>query len=94
MIVGLNNKKEPQTMKQLSKDVGIVYAHLTTVLRQFQKEGIIQRHQGKNIINISLTKKGEKIAFHLRELEKVIEGESDNNIMEKEDKNNNNKEGE
>ncbi len=73
MLIGLDNKKEKQTMDQLSKEGGVNYFHLTTVMRQFQQEGIINREQDKNVIKISLTEKGKKIVKCLREIKEILE---------------------
>ena len=40
MFINLANKKEPQTMEQLSKEADVNYFHLTTVIKQFQQEVI------------------------------------------------------
>ena len=51
------------------------YPHLSTVLKQFEKENIISRHKnsGKTAYDVLLTKKGKKIVSALRELKKAIE---------------------
>ncbi len=85
MLIGLDNKEEPQTLEQLTKESKVNYFHLTTVIRQFTTEGIVNRDQEKNVIKISLTDKGKKIASCLRELMKAIEEEPEEKESEDDD---------
>ncbi len=67
-----------KTMKDLSKKCGMNYFHLTEVLNQFYREGIILKENRKNTYYISLTEKGQKITEHLLEIRSIMIGDEKN----------------
>ena len=68
-------KYKEKTMKELSKKCGMNYYHLTEVLNQFYKEGIITKTNIKNTYYISLTDKGKNITDHLLEIQNILKGD-------------------
>ena len=70
---------EPKTIKQLSSISGLNYFHLTEVINQFYREGIINKENNKNTFYISLTEKGEKITDNLLAIDNIINGRTTEN---------------
>ncbi len=64
-----------QKIKEISKFSGIDYSHLSTVLQEFQKEGLLLRDRKDTARSyaVKLTEKGEALAKVLRDVKNVVE---------------------
>lgn len=60
-----------RTIKEISKRIGMSYFHLTEVLNQFYKEGLLKKNVDKNTYRFSLTEKGKKIVELLLEIQQI-----------------------
>jgi len=60
-------------IKEVSKRVSMNYSHITMVLQQWQKEGIINKVRKEKALDISLTDKGKKIVECLKKLKQAID---------------------
>lgn len=71
----LNLEYGTQKINEIAKKHNISYFHLTTVLTEMQKEGIITRTliPKSNAYDIALTKKGNRIVQELSRLKNAIE---------------------
>ena len=67
-------------IRQLCKRVDICYFHLTNVLQQWQKEGVIDRTRDQNSLNITLTEKGKRIVKALLEFKTAVEEEPEKQL--------------
>ena len=60
-------------IKEVSKRVSMNYFHISMVLQQWQKEGIINKVRQEKSLDISLTKKGKLIVDCLKKLKNIID---------------------
>lgn len=60
-------------IKEVSKRVSMNYSHITIVLQQFQKDGIINKVRKDKAFDISLTDKGKRVVDCLKRLKNIIE---------------------
>lgn len=71
-------------IRQLCKRVDMSYFHLTNVLQQWQKEGVIDRTRDQNSLNITLTEKGKRIVKALLDFKTAVEEEPEKEEEEQE----------
>ena len=65
-------EKATLTVRELSKKTQTHYAHLTTVIGQFRREGIISTENVKNTLEVTLTEKGKALAVHLFKINDIV----------------------
>ena len=73
MDIFLRLELEGAKIKDISKETQIVYRHLTTVLQEMQKNGLIDRIPDKNMYEVVLTNKGKALCNVFKQLKKVVE---------------------
>lgn len=68
LIELLKEGTEDKYAMQLAKQVDITYSHLSKVINNFKKEGLInvEMHGRTNIIKLTI--KGKRVAEHLKEI--------------------------
>lgn len=72
LLIGLS--EGPEKLRETSKRIDMAYAHLNTVMQQFEKEKIVRKEkQPHSAYDVVLTEKGEAIVNALIELKKSIE---------------------
>ena len=71
LLLGL--EKCPEKLRECSKRINMNYEHLSTVIKQFEKENIIVKDKTKTAYDVVLTEKGKRIVSALRDLKKAIE---------------------
>jgi predicted transcriptional regulator len=81
----LNLEYGSSKINEMAKTSNISYFHLTNVLVELQKEGIITRTMNLNSYDVFLTPKGTKLVKKLSELKCIIE-ETDKDVKLKGDR--------
>lgn len=65
-------EKRTLTVRALSKKLPMHYAHLTTVVGQFHREGIVETENVKNTLEVCLTAKGRAMAALLFKMNELV----------------------
>ena len=66
-MFALNGKN----IRQLSKEVDMTTSHLSNVMDQFAKEGIIEKERKGREVDIKVTEKGQELIEILRKYEEI-----------------------
>ena len=60
-----------KNIRQLSKEVDMTTSHLSNVMDQFAKEGIIEKERKGREIEIKITEKGQELIEVLRKYDEI-----------------------
>ncbi len=69
LMFSINGKN----IRQLSKQVDMTTSHLSNVMDQFAKEGIIEKERKGREVGIKVTEKGKELIEILRKFEELAE---------------------
>jgi len=82
-----------KNIRQLSRESNMTTAHLSNVMDQFSKEGIVIKERKGREVDIHVTEKGQELIEVLRKFEEIAkrelkkETENSNELNKQEDKN-------
>ncbi len=89
LMFSINGKN----IRQLSKEVDMTTSHLSNVMDQFAKEGIIEKERKGREVEIKVTEKGKELIEVLRKYDEIAKREIKEETEEKPESNELNKTG-
>ena len=66
MLVELKNAKSEIYASSLAKKIDCTYSHVVKILQEMERAGLVNFNKQGRLKLLNLTKKGEKIAEHIR----------------------------
>ena len=78
------DSQKSKNISQLSKESGMTGSHLTIVMRQWEKEGVIEKIKSGREYDIVFTEKGKKFLALVREFDRLWKMETPK-VMERKD---------
>lgn len=83
LMFSINGKN----IRQLSKEVDMTTSHLSNVMDQFKKEGLVEKEKKGREVEVKLTEKGHELIELLRKYEELANRKIKKEDKEKEGKN-------
>jgi len=72
MLLGLLNAKTDIYASSLAKEINCTYSHVVKILQQMQKAGLVEFIKQGRIKILKLTKKGERVAEHINQINNIL----------------------
>lgn len=83
LMFSINGKN----IRQLSKEVDMTTSHLSNVMDQFKREGLVEKEKKGREVEVKLTEKGHELIELLRKYEELANRKIKKEDKEKEGKN-------